>query len=96
MKKNKKCVICEKELKLDPHFIILDAVVCSTQGNYGSSVFDPMNLDGFIQKHLVFYICDDCLVSKSKLFQYEEVVNEKKITLSKSFAEFSKENKEKK
>jgi len=41
------------------------AVMCSSSGNYGSTVFDPV-MGG--QVELVFNICDECLVKKKGLF----------------------------
>lgn len=38
-----------------------DGVMCETSGNYGSTVFDPMDLS-----ELAFNICDDCLVEKAE------------------------------
>ena len=54
------CIVCDKLLyrvlddyELQPN----DAVMCSTTGNYGSTVFDPMG-----QQTLHFNICDTCIV----------------------------------
>jgi hypothetical protein len=63
------CLICGKELETaypqQPHKgQPYDGVVCDTNGNYGSRVYDPM--DG---STLVFNICDECLVAhKDRLF----------------------------
>ena len=37
----------------------LNAVVFTTHGNYGSTVFDPMHPDGL--ETLEIHVCDDCL-----------------------------------
>lgn len=58
------CIICGKALsrvhtyEAQPE----DGVMCTTYGNYGSTVFDPM-ANGV---HLSFNICDDCLVAAGK------------------------------
>lgn len=59
------CIKCGRELtrasdeyEAQPN----DGVMCSTTGNYGSTVFDPM--DG---QAIAFNICDDCLVRLGKL-----------------------------
>lgn len=63
-----KCFVCDKQLReedvpvnenVECIGIIHDAVVCRTYGNYGSTVFDPMNSD-----FLEFYICDVCLINR--------------------------------
>lgn len=38
-----------------------DGVMCSATGNYGSTVFDPMDLS-----ELAFNLCDVCLVQKAE------------------------------
>lgn len=40
-----------------------DAVMCSTYGNYGSTVFDPNGVAAAYSDKLYFNICDSCLVS---------------------------------
>jgi hypothetical protein len=62
MAKSFPCIICGKELSGygDPEEVVAqpdNGVMCTTYGNYGSTVFDPM--DG---SFLAFNICDDCLV----------------------------------
>ena len=54
------CIICgctltraSSDYEAQPN----NGVMCTTEGNYGSTVFDPM--DG---SELAFNICDDCLV----------------------------------
>lgn len=37
-------------------------VMCSTQGNFGSTVFDPMG-----STTLYFQLCDDCLMKTARL-----------------------------
>lgn len=54
------CIVCRKALdsvhqEAENHPD--GAVVCTTRGNYGSTVFDPM-----VRPHrLEFNVCDDCL-----------------------------------
>ncbi len=55
------CLVCGKRLEsvndeLQPY----DGVICLTGGNYGSTVFDPMNGS----TALYFVLCDQCLVAK--------------------------------
>jgi len=73
------CLICNKELEFDYEDIfekesyyipgILDGVVCESLGNYGSSVFDPIDEDEILQ----FYICDECIVKKADKIHYFRV-----------------------
>ena len=39
-----------------------DGLMCSTRGNYGSTVFDPEDMS-----YLAFNICDGCMVRKAEL-----------------------------
>ena len=64
---SKRCLICEKELKPDV-VGYQQATVWTTEGGYGSTIYDPMNGD----VHLEAVICDDCLTRKKALI--EEVV----------------------
>ncbi len=54
------CLKCDKELEAafgeGDDYPPSEAVIFYAQGNYGSTVFDPM--DG---SSLKIYICDDCL-----------------------------------
>ena len=59
------CVCCDKELRPvhddeDDCYQPYSGVVCTSHGNYGSRVFDPM--DG--GEMLFFVLCDECLVAK--------------------------------
>jgi hypothetical protein len=59
------CLICDKDLGLvldDSPGTVSNAVLCQTDGNYGSRVLDN---DG----RLYFYICDVCLVQKRDKFR---------------------------
>ena len=65
------CFCCDKKLgsamrgKDEFRFPPNDATVWRSYGNYGSTVFDPMN-NSFLEA----YICDACLVKgKKKLFR---------------------------
>jgi hypothetical protein len=54
------CLICGGRLLRDMEEYEAqpqDGVMCSTSGNYGSTVFDPMNGES-----ILFNICDKCLV----------------------------------
>ncbi len=61
----KSCIVCDKELKFDEHFVY-DATLWRTTGNYGSTVYDESG-----NVYLEACICDDCL--KRKKAQVEEV-----------------------
>lgn len=53
------CIICGTKLQACFDYVAQpdDGVMCSTSGNYGSTVYDPF--DG---RFLAFNICDECLV----------------------------------
>ena len=57
------CIKCEKELSLFDVMHPNDGVVFRARGNYGSTVFDPM--DG---SYLEVLICDDCLIKHKSKF----------------------------
>ena len=74
------CFVCEHPLDNDhsdgfgsviPG--ILDATVWRATGNWGSSLFDPLDNDGFLET----YICDRCLVKKSHLVYNVEIETKK-------------------
>lgn len=58
------CIICNKALPhafdLDDHNQPYGGICCQASGQYGCTVFDPM--DG---SYLEFNICDECLVNKA-------------------------------
>lgn len=46
-----------------------DSVICSTHGNYGSTVFDAMDeSDGY----LIFILCDKCLLTRKGVYRYRK------------------------
>lgn len=68
------CIVCEKIMR---HYssnedetiregectgILNDGVICTSHGNYGSSIYDPM----MSCQKLEFYLCDNCLIKKQK------------------------------
>jgi hypothetical protein len=59
------CIICGKTLRRA--FSAVDqpseGVMCITNGNYGSTVYDPMSNT---RESLAFNICDPCLVTAAK------------------------------
>jgi len=66
---DEKCFICNKSLKReisssDPNTIwpVYDGISFRATGNYGSTVFDPITDDGFLE----ILICDECIKKKSK------------------------------
>ena len=67
-----KCFTCEKDLgpvSLHAPWQCDDAVMFTTHGNYGSTVYDPFDH----RLSLVLNICDRCLVlHKDKVVQLKE------------------------
>jgi hypothetical protein len=65
------CIVCGRKLDRvmdDYEGQPDDGVMCTTEGNYGSTVFDPMDYTV-----LAFNICDPCLVeagNKGRVFTY--------------------------
>lgn len=57
------CIVCGRHLErvFEEEGQPSNGVTCSTRGNYGSTVFDPMDGTG-----LAFNICDPCVVEKSE------------------------------
>ncbi len=59
------CIKCEKHLHkatddpLQPRY----GIVCSSHGNYGSTVFDPVSEDA----RMVLHVCDECLEGNPQL-----------------------------
>jgi hypothetical protein len=61
-----KCLICEKDVPASPHKWCIDDATCwRSRGNYGSTVFDP--IDGNV--YLEAIICDSCLKEKKSFIQ---------------------------
>jgi len=69
----KKCLICERELETDAHGTVYEATIWRSHGNYGSSAYDPMRENRYLEAH----VCDQCLIKKKPLL--EEVVFQKKF-----------------
>lgn len=58
------CLVCEERITFTDN-VPSDAVIVKIPGNYGSSIFDPgCGADG--NTTLRAYICDLCLLAKSK------------------------------
>jgi len=78
------CFCCNKKLKglytniEDPPY---DAVSFSSDGKYGSSIFDPYEENARIE----IYICDECLKKKAKLSYYYELEQKIEIKNIQSF-----------
>ena len=78
------CFCCNKKIKSvdinieDPPY---DAVCFSSNGNYGSSIFDPYEENAEIE----IYICDTCLKKKAKLSYYYEKETKTEIKNIQSF-----------
>ena len=72
----KKCLVCEKDVNTDT-WHVYNATIWKTHGNYGSSVYDPMSENTYLEA----VVCDECLKKKRKLM--EEVVSRKKVVVVK-------------
>lgn len=75
------CIVCNKALPhafdVDEHNQPYGGISCQASGQYGCTVFDPM--DG---SYLEFNVCDECLVEKADAgvilisrFLYDEVTD---------------------
>jgi hypothetical protein len=60
----KRCLICEKEIAADA-VAVYNATIWTSQGNYGSGVYDPADGGLFLEA----LICDSCLVRKKGLVE---------------------------
>jgi hypothetical protein len=60
----KRCLICEKEIAADA-VAVYNATVWTSQGNYGSGVYDPLDDRMFLEA----CICDSCLIQKKGLIE---------------------------
>ena len=69
----KRCSTCEKAVQADDH-VVYDATIWTSEGNFGSGVYDPMSGDVFLEA----VICDACLIGKKGLI--EEVKAETKVS----------------
>ena len=54
----KNCFVCEKEIEVTD--FVYDATIWKSHGNFGSTVFDPIEDN----RHLEILICDECLQKK--------------------------------
>jgi len=90
-----KCIICEKEFDVDITSNkeignIYGGIRCHSSGNYGSSVFDPIN--GYAEnEYLEFCICDECLKEKAKLVKLIQIQIKHEIIKCRTFDEKLKE-----
>ncbi len=59
------CIICKKPLKraFNDESQPSGGVMCRTNGNYGSTVYDP---GSSWREALVFNICDECIVTAGR------------------------------
>ncbi len=62
----KRCFVCECEIETDVHDTIYGATIWRSNGNYGSTVYDPINDESH---YLETCICDKCLVKKQHLLE---------------------------
>ena len=90
-KKKVACFLCGKKLKTeerenkDPSLIgiVYDGIIFRATGNYGSSVFDPMPDDGFLE----IIICDECVTKEaSKIKRVKNI--RRYVTVEADIGEF--------
>ncbi len=74
-----KCICCEKELQPvtvdEDCYQPFDGLVCETFGNYGSTVFDPIEPE-YRGSCLMFFLCDSCLTVKKNIVYFVEVAKD--------------------
>lgn len=70
-----RCICCDKQLHAqgrnddEPSYQPDNGVMCTTHGNYGSTVFDSV----YHKESLLFFVCDGCLVKKAtNMFVFQE------------------------
>jgi hypothetical protein len=64
----KRCLVCDREIVAD-NLGVHDATIWTSHGNYGSTVYDPLNEETFLEA----CVCDDCLVRKKALIEEVKV-----------------------
>ncbi len=78
----KRCLICENEIRADDT-VVYNATVWTSQGNYGSGVYDPLDGKVFLEA----FICDACLIMKKDLIE-EAVVTQPREVVERRPANF--------
>ncbi len=81
-----KCIVCDKELEVeafndvfrDAIGIVYGATIWRSHGNYGSTVYDPM----FSDEYLEVFVCDECLKQKRRLVR--RTVCKREVTMVSS------------
>ena len=58
------CFCCGRELEVTECGTPYPAVICRTSGNFGSTVYDPGPEFTGSDDHIIFYVCDWCLVER--------------------------------
>lgn len=91
---NLPCIVCGKNVELSkargPNnwAATSTGVVAHAAGNYGSTLFDPMDV-GRVSEFLRIVICDDCLEARSSRVQYVKAVSQShKIEETKTFTDY--------
>lgn len=81
----KQCLICEKQLEesnlncpASAIGILYNATIWRSNGNYGSTKFDPVGPNN--NEFLELYICDPCLTTKGKFINHVDLHIEKTQT----------------
>lgn len=85
-----KCLICQRECHRPEghemrdgtvHYEAHDAICCRANGNWGSTLWDPLS----DSEHLQFMICDDCMRDRAHLvrtkYSYRRYIEEDRGTL---------------
>ena len=73
------CLVCGKKL-INAYNTPLGAVIFRADGNYGSAVFDRLDLPSNMSVFLEAYICDTCLVKHAKRVRHGESTRKVKTT----------------
>ena len=67
--KSLRCISCDKDVEFDHKGEVDNCIPsinsglwCRARGNYGSSIYDPM--DSYGDEFLAFILCDECAVKK--------------------------------
>lgn len=95
MNEQRFCISCDKTLEKDPHGSdftgqdvipsIYGAVIFRGTGNYGSTVYDPMDGGHFLE----VYLCDECILKKAeKIFHITSERKREEVTLVQNFNDY--------
>jgi hypothetical protein len=84
----KYCIVCDKELEnyveeiaSESIGVVYGATIWRSYGNYGSTIYDPMSGDEFLE----VCICDECLKKKHEKVQRMIVTRARETVKSEKF-----------